>query len=70
MVLMFVIVVKNSIVILPKTFNYVDYQLLQFKPHLCQDEYYRSNNYKILIKPSPDKKSCLHCHSLNQKIVK
>ena len=55
--------------ILQKIFNYVDYQLLQFKPHLCQDEYYRWNNCKILIKPSFDKKSCLHCHSLNQKII-
>ena len=36
---------------------------------MCQDEYYRSNNCKILIKPSSDNKSCLHCHSLNQQII-
>ena len=53
--------------VLPKKFNYNDYQLTECKPRLCQDEYYHSSTCEVLIKPG--KNSCAHCHSSSQKFV-
>ena len=57
---------STQIHVLSKVFDYNDYQLLQFKPRLCQDVYYRSNICKVMIKS--DKKSCLHCCSAHHQI--
>ena len=35
--------------VLPKKFNYNDYQITECKPRLCQDEYYRSSTCEVLL---------------------
>ena len=57
--------------IIPKVFEYCDYQQLQFKPRLHQDEYYRSITCKLLltgINPT-EKNICSPCCSLHQKFI-
>ena len=53
--------------VLSKKFDFNAYQLMDFKPRLCQDEYYRSNSCNVLVKPGIN--SCSHCHLSTQKFI-
>ncbi|XP_047135769.1 uncharacterized protein LOC124812779 [Hydra vulgaris] len=53
--------------VIPKKFNYHDYQQLAFKPHLNQDQYFRSNNCRLLLNKD-DINTCADCRICVQKV--
>ena len=56
--------------VIPKTFNYSNYQQLLFKPRTHQDEYYRSNNCKLLLSNQSSSESiCSFCCSAHQRFT-
>ena len=56
--------------VIPKIFNYSEYQQSQFKPRSHQDEYYRSIKCKLLVTGNPsEKNTCSPCCSIHQKYI-
>ena len=53
--------------VIPKKFNYLEFQQKQFKTTLNQDEYNRSSCCKMLV--SDQRNPCLPCQSHNIKCV-
>lgn len=54
--------------VIPKKFNYLSFQQQSFQSHLHQDEYYRSNDCRMLLSTN-DKHPCLQCVSHNIKVM-
>ena len=52
--------------VIPKKFNYFDYQVKLVQTNLNQDEFHRSSSCKVLV---TDINPCLSCNSLNLKCV-
>ena len=56
--------------VIPKIFNYSEYQQLQFKPRSHQDEYYRPITCKLILTGNPsEKNTCSPCCFLHQKFI-